>query len=226
MSLPAQIVRDALRLPGHCFRATRGCLNRVLRACLRPLFGSCGRNVKFDPFDEFSYATIFLADDVFIGRGAKFSAATGNRIVVGSGVMFGPNCTIMAGDHNISEIGRFMFDVHNKCPEDDQPVVIEGDAWIGTGATILKGVTIYRGSVVGAGAVVTHDVPPYAVVAGVPARVLRYRFSEHQIEQHEALTGLCGEGRAAMSLDVPSSAPGDETPLRVIGPGGKTSRRC
>ena len=52
---------------------------------------------------------------------------------------------------------------------------IEEDAWIGAHAVILPGVTVGRGAVVGAGSVVTHDVPPYAIVAGVPARILRYR---------------------------------------------------
>lgn len=185
--------RNVLRLPGHLLIVMRGAVNVLLRACLRPLFGACGRNVRFNPFDDFSYRTVFLADDVFIGKGAKFSAAAGNRIVVGRKVMFGPNVTIMAGDHNVSQIGRFMFDVCEKSPENDQPVTIEGDAWIGAGATILKGVTIHWGSVVGAGAVVTRDVPPYAVVAGVPARVLRYRFGEQEIERHESLLGLHSE---------------------------------
>ncbi len=54
-----------------------------------------------------------------------------------------------------------------------EPVVIEDDAWLGTNAVVLPGVTVGRGAVVGAGAVVTRDIPPYTVVAGVPARVVR-----------------------------------------------------
>ncbi|NLG26918.1 MAG: acyltransferase, partial [Chloroflexi bacterium] len=56
-----------------------------------------------------------------------------------------------------------------------EPIVIEDDCWIASGAIVLAGVTIGRGSVVAAGSVVTHDVPPYSVVAGMPARVLRSR---------------------------------------------------
>ena len=58
------------------------------------------------------------------------------------------------------------------------------DVWVGHGALILSGVTVGTGAVIGAGAVVTHDVPDYAVVAGVPARIIRYRFGE---EEREAL---------------------------------------
>lgn len=61
-------------------------------------------------------------------------------------------------------------------------ITLEDDVWIGYGATILDGVTLGRGSVVAAGAVVTKDVPPYAVVAGVPAKVIKYRFDKELID--------------------------------------------
>lgn len=60
----------------------------------------------------------------------------------------------------------------------DQPVVIEDDVWVGANVTILKGVTIGHGSVVAAGAVVTKSCPPYSIIGGVPAKVLRKRFEK------------------------------------------------
>lgn len=157
---------------------------------LRPAFRKIGRRVTFSPFDHFSYATISLGDDVSISVGAHFSA-TESEIVIGNKVMFGPNVTIMGGDHNISRIGRYMYDVVEKLPENDLPVTIEDDVWVGTGAIILKGVTVGRGAVVAAGAVVVRDVPPYAIVGGVPARVLRMRWKAETIAEHERLL-LCG----------------------------------
>ena len=64
-----------------------------------------------------------------------------------------------------------------------EPVVIGNDVWIGAGAVVRCGVTIHDGAVVGAGAVVTQDVPPYTVVAGVPARALRRRFDDETIAE-------------------------------------------
>ena len=63
--------------------------------------------------------------------------------------------------------------------------MIEDDVWIGTRATVLQGVTIGRGTIVGAGAVVTKTVPPYAIVGGMPARVIRFRWDVETILEHE-----------------------------------------
>ncbi len=64
-------------------------------------------------------------------------------------------------------------------------IIVDDDVWIGYGATILSGVHIGQGAVVAAGAVVSKDVPPYAIVGGVPAKVIKYRFNQEMI--HELL---------------------------------------
>ncbi len=66
---------------------------------------------------------------------------------------------------------------------DNSPVIIENDVWIGQNVLILPGVTIHNGAICAAGAVVTKDVPPYAIVAGVPAKVVKKRYSDEDIEK-------------------------------------------
>lgn len=70
--------------------------------------------------------------------------------------------------------------------EEYKEINIGNDVWVGTRVLIMGGVTIGNGAVVAAGAVVTKDVPPYAIVGGVPARVIKYRFSEDVIQKLEA----------------------------------------
>ncbi len=74
-----------------------------------------------------------------------------------------------------------------KLPENDQDVIFEGDNWIGMNVTVLKGVTIGRGCIVAAGAVVNKSTPRYSIVGGVPAKVLKMRFTPEQIKEHEAI---------------------------------------
>jgi acetyltransferase-like isoleucine patch superfamily enzyme len=151
---------------------------------LRPLFKKHGRHFYFDPDSSFTYETIEVGDDVFIGPGAVITG-TKTEVVIGSKVMMGPNVSIIAGRHNTSVIGRFMYDVTEKRSDDDLPVIIEDDVWICSGAIILRGVHIHRGAIVAAGAVVTKDVPPYSVVAGIPAVVRNWRWGIDKILEHE-----------------------------------------
>jgi len=162
-------------------RAWRGARMLVLR----PAFRRHGKRFVFDPDGHYSFANIEAGDDVAIGSGAVLMASE-SRILIGSRVMFGPNVTIVGGDHNTSVVGRFMTEVEEKRPEDDLDVIIEDDVWVCAGAVILKGVRVGRGSIVAAGALVTKEVLPYTVVGGVPAKVISMRFRDvHAILQHE-----------------------------------------
>ena len=178
------LTRRAVRGLGRFYLLARGGANRFLSALTKPLFQECGRNVRFDAWGNYSYSTISIGNDVYIGPGAKFSASD-TTLKIGNKVQFGPNVTIMAGDHNTSVVGQYMFDVHEKLPEDDQPVVLEDDVWVGAGATILKGVRIGRGAIVAAEALVRESAPPYSIVVGVPAKILRFRWTVDEILAHE-----------------------------------------
>ena len=163
----------------------RGCTNRFLSFFYKKMLRGCGSNVRFSALtSDFTYRNLTIGNDVYIGPHALF-LCTESHIFIGNKVLFGPHVTIIGGDHRITDVGRFIYDVLDKHPEDDQDVHIEDDVWIGTNTTLLKGVTVGRGAVVAAGALVTKDVPPYAIVGGVPAKVLKYRFTPEQIQEHE-----------------------------------------
>ncbi len=93
------------------------------------------------------------------------------KINIGSNVIFGPNVSIFSENHNYSD---------TIIPIKDQGstrvgVTVEDDVWLGSGSKVLDGVTIGKGSIIAAGAVVTKSIPPYSVVGGIPARVIKSR---------------------------------------------------
>ncbi|MBR5540014.1 MAG: acyltransferase [Clostridia bacterium] len=144
---------------------------------IRRSFGACGKNVMFT-----KNSSITGVRNLYVGNNVSLSSATilctRAKLIIGDDVMFGPHVTVVTGDHRIDIPDRPMISIKDseKMPENDQDVVIENDVWVGANATILKGVTIGTGSVISAGAVVTKDVPPFSIVGGVPAKVIKKRF--------------------------------------------------
>jgi acetyltransferase-like isoleucine patch superfamily enzyme len=98
-----------------------------------------------------------FGERVFINQGCFFLDLGG--ITIGDRVMVGPRVTLSTAGHPVELEERYDFVTH-------APIVVEDDVWIGAAATVTPGVTIGRGSVVGAGAVVANDVPPLSVVTG------------------------------------------------------------
>ena len=92
-------------------------------------------------------------------------------ITIGNYVHTGTNVVMLGFNH-----GFYTRDIPTKEQDYmDAPIVIEDDVWIGAGAILLAGVTIGKGAIIAAGAVVNKDVPDYAIVGGVPAKVIKYR---------------------------------------------------
>ena len=114
-------------------------------------------------------AGITVGDRTGIGDHCFISGQGG--VEIGSDVLFGPAVRVFSENHRFDQLDLPI----RLQGEERAPVKIHDDCWIGAGATIVGGVTLGRGTVVGAGAVVTEDTPPGSVVAGVPARVVRKR---------------------------------------------------
>jgi maltose O-acetyltransferase len=122
-----------------------------------------------------------------VGENASFTSAE-RRIVIGDNVMFGPSVAIIGGNHRFKDIvGKYMIEAKDINPQDHGDVIIEEDCWIGFGTIILKGVKIGKGSVIGAGSIVTRDIPQYSIYVGAPLLSLRRRWDLKTIELHERL---------------------------------------
>ena len=115
------------------------------------------------------------------------SASPKPRLIIGNYCSIAEEATfVIHNDHPTNHLSTFPFRVMSL--GDSRPealskggIVLDDDVWIGYRATVLDGVHIGRGAVIGAGALVTKDVPPYAIVGGVPAAIIRYRFNSHII---------------------------------------------
>ncbi|MGL5082088.1 MAG: acyltransferase [Microcoleaceae cyanobacterium] len=118
---------------------------------------------------------VIIGDKTDLGCNVVLTSSSG--IYIGKSVLIASNCYLGGGRYGTDRLDIPMMEqgIYTK-----GPVVIEDDVWLGAGATVLDGVTIGKGSIIGAGAVVTKDLPAYSVAAGVPAKVLRSRLSEHQ----------------------------------------------
>lgn len=111
------------------------------------------------------------------------------KLIIGNFCSIAGNVTFLVGtEHNMQRISTYPFKVKLLGTEEFEAeskgdIVVDDDVWIGHGASILSGVHIGQGAVVAAGAVVSKDVPPYAIVGGVPAKVIKYRFNDEIIQR-------------------------------------------
>lgn len=174
------------------FASADGYLDELMRRAIwRAVARRFGNGVRIGPGAGFKHLETFeIGDGVFIGAQSYIQGRFDGTTRIGNGVWIGPQAYLDAR-HLVLEdhVGwgpgaKILGSVHTGIPierpiiETDleiRPVRVEAWADIGTGAILLPGVIVGKGSIVGAGAVVTRDVPPFAIVAGVPARFTRWR---------------------------------------------------
>lgn len=155
---------------------------------MRMQLGVHGTHVNIGKGARGTWKNVNVGNYVSIGVNCLL-LSTRAKIIIGDYVMFGPNVSVITGNHRIDVVGKRMYEIKDtdKRSSDDQDVVFAGDNWIGANSTILKGVTIGEGAVVAAGSVVNKSVPPYSVVGGVPAKVIKMRFTEEEIAEHKSM---------------------------------------
>jgi acetyltransferase-like isoleucine patch superfamily enzyme len=136
----------------------------------------CQQNVKFSPGRK-----IVFGDNVGIGYYCFFQCdiSVGNNVLIGSNSVF-----INSDDHIYDKIGKLMSESGRG---DKYNIEIEDDVWIGHGAIILTPSKIGRGAIVAAGSLVLKDIPAYSIVGGVPAKILKQRFTPAQVFEHETI---------------------------------------
>lgn len=120
---------------------------------------------------------LVIGDRVALNSNVMINADNGGKIVIGNCVIVGPNVVLRASNHSFHK---------KEIPIREQDheagiIIIEDDVWLGSGVVVLPNVRIGRGSVIGAGSVVTKDIPPFSVAVGVPAHVIHSRGQEEKI---------------------------------------------
>lgn len=168
------------------------CFNRVYSLFFALRFNHCGsgfraiyplvvKGEKFIKIGENCSLSgtnyLFANDGGYLSIGDNCSintnvqlGASGGRIVIGDNVLIAPNVVIRAADHGIARDRQIRFQPHTY-----GEIIIEDDCWICSNAVITSNVTLAKGTVVGAGAVVTKSTEPYSIVAGVPATKIQER---------------------------------------------------
>jgi len=143
-------------------------IRNIRRAVCRPVFDKCGNLLNIEKGAYFANgAGITIGENSGLG----VNCWVHGPLSIGDNVMMGPDVVILTCTHSIDRLDVPMIAQGFRTGK----VTIGNDVWIGMRSVIMPGVNIGNGAVVGAGAVVTKDVPDYAIVGGVPARVIKYR---------------------------------------------------
>lgn len=144
-------------------------IGRLRYYCARCLFDKCGKNVNIERCADFGRgAGISIGDNSGLG----VQCLVRGPLEIGDNVMMGRWVNLMTSSH---ETGRTDIPMNQQGFRPRRKITIGSDVWIGNRVTILPGVTVGNGVIIGAGAVVTKDIPDYAVVGGVPARIIKFR---------------------------------------------------
>lgn len=156
----------ARRLPASGYPVVGRVFNGLRVACVRRFVAGCGENLKIGPDVTLSRTSI-LGNHVTINEHCSLQGCE-----IGDHALIAPLCYVVTRNHRFEDLERPIAD---QGYGEERPPRIGRDVWIGARVMLMPAVSIGEGAVIAAGAVVTKDVPPRAIVGGVPARILRYR---------------------------------------------------
>lgn len=167
----------------------RGKINRVIRWFrINPYppksFGKFGKGCKIGDKCVLVPKNMYLDDYVVIQNLVNFISSEG-KIKIGKYSVISSACVIIPGTHLASVGIPFYYQAMHHFGDEHFSIEIEEDCWVGASSTLLSKCKLGRGSVVAAGSVVTKEFPPYAVIAGVPAKIIGVKFSKEDILKHE-----------------------------------------
>lgn len=156
-------------------------------SCIKHRLGFCGKDNNILPPCSIGVPkNVYLYDYTLVQPGATFIIAGGEvHIHKWSSLSF--NCTIVTGNHcpTVGVNQRILERTHMNDKERD--VIVGEDCWVGANVTLLSGTKLGRGVVVGACSLVNKEIPPYAVVVGIPAKIIATKFTLEQVLQHEQM---------------------------------------
>lgn len=145
--------------------------------------GYFGKNAALGiPADLKKPENIYLHDNARIGRRSTIMTMGDSKFIMKQGCLTAEGLVVITSTHR-QQIGHFLSG--NNDDNEYKDVIVEEDVWIGMNVTLLPGVTIGRGAIIGAASVVTKSIPPYAVAVGNPAKVVKFKWSIDDILKHE-----------------------------------------
>lgn len=150
---------------------------------------SCGKNVSIQqPFNVTDFRNVVMGDNCYIAPGVRFINSRA-KIILGNNVLIGGDSKFISGNHRIDVPGLYMSEITDKYKDSeydkyDKDIVIGDDVMFGVNCLVLSGVHVGTGSFIGAGSIVTKDIPSYSVAIGAPAKVVKPRFTDEQLKLH------------------------------------------
>jgi acetyltransferase-like isoleucine patch superfamily enzyme len=138
---------------------------------LDTIFFNSNVSIGINSFFSAEGGEIMVGKNTSFNSGVHINASVCGKIYIGNNCLIGPNVVMRTADHIFSSIDTPIRQQGHKC----QNILLEDDIWLGSNVIILGGVTIGKGSVIGAGSVVTKNIPEYSIAVGVPAKVIKSR---------------------------------------------------